>query len=64
MKKENKQFAIISHDRHRDDYVYIFNNGESVDECIEKIWVKDFGSHYDDTSGSYTVELAILQKLL
>jgi hypothetical protein len=58
-----KQFAIISHDRHRDDYVYIFNNGESVEECIEKIWIKDFGSHRNDTSGSYTVEEAIIKTL-
>jgi hypothetical protein len=60
---KTKQFAIISHDRHRDDYVYIFSNGESVIECIEKIWIKDFGSHYDDHSGSYTVEEAILKTL-
>jgi len=59
----NKQFAIISHDRHRDDYVYIFSDGESVDECIEKIWVKDFGSRLSDASGSYTVEEATIKTL-
>lgn len=61
--ENKKQFAIISHDRHRDDYVYIFNNGESIDECIEKIWKKDFGSRYDDISGSYTVEEAFIKTL-
>jgi len=63
MEEQPKQFAIISHDRHRDDYVYIFSNGESVDECIEKIWTQDFGSRYDDTSGDYTVEEAILKSI-
>lgn len=59
-----KTFAIISHDRHREDYVYIINCEETeINDYIEKIWIKDFGSHYDDNTGDYTVEVAILKEI-
>ncbi len=59
-----QQFAIISHDRHRDDYVYIIEcKEEEIKNYIEKIWIKDFGSHYNDGSGDYTVELAIVKTI-
>lgn len=62
--KTKTQYAIISHDRHRDDYVYIIEcSKEEINDYIEKIWKQDFGSHYDDTSGSYYVEEAIIKNI-
>lgn len=61
---EKTQHAIISYDRHRDDYVYIIEcKQDEVKDYIEKIWIKDFGSHFDDVSGSYAVEEVIIKQL-
>ena len=66
-------YAIISHDRHRDDYVYIiFCKDEDRESYISKIWNQDFrGSEagyksnrsYGDGSGDYEVFIAELKTI-
>jgi len=67
-----KQYAIISHDRHRDDYVYLVKCEEQdVKNYVEKIWKEDFhcdapyksNLQFTDGSGGYTVEVAILKEI-
>lgn len=69
-----KQIAIISHDRHREDYVYLVDCEEKDEEnYIKKIWQKDFNRLgdcpmkfkfcYTDGSGDYFVEVAILKTI-
>lgn len=63
-----KNYAIISKDRHREDYVYLFTGTSdgAVDMC-EKIWKQDFNSPYDyrwvSGGGSYEVCFVEIKKL-
>jgi hypothetical protein len=72
--KNTNQYAIISHDRHRDDYVYIVDCPEDeLSYIIRKIWSKDFPCHGEpnecnrlsvgDSSGDYSVGVAIIKTI-
>jgi hypothetical protein len=68
-----KTFAIISHDRHRDDYVYIIKCEEfEIENYVKKIWEQDNPNWeapnknkymYFDDSGSHYVEVVDLKTL-
>jgi len=49
MKKQKKEYTIISKDRHRDDEVYIFEGTEEeVKKKAKEIFEKDFGVKLKD----------------